>query len=148
MEYKTLYNYIIPLVKDCVFRKGKMGINTKEAAMPESESEKLKRLRQKQLTDRDPLVKQRQFQHNSVVKEKRMQKPFSFTKAWGDIPHSIKIPFCGLIAGVLVIIFLPNFWESPYAIFAGVGITLLLIIFGFITGNSLDLRDDIKKHIK
>ncbi len=116
--------------------------------MPESESEKLKRLRQKQLTDRDPLVKQRQFQRNSVIKEKRMQKPFSFKKAWSDIPHSIRMPFYGLIAGVLVIAILPNFWKSQYAIFAGAGITLLFIIFGFITGNSLDLRDDIKKHIK
>jgi hypothetical protein len=125
-----------------------MGINTKEAAMPESESEKLKRLRQKQLTDRDPLVKQRKFQHDSVIKEKRMQKPFSFKKVWGDIPHSIRTPFFGLILGVFVVVLLPNFWNSPYAIFAGLGVTLLLMIFGFILGNSLDLRDDIKKHLK
>ena len=116
--------------------------------MPESESDRLKRLRQKQLTDRDPLVKQRKFQRDSVVKEKRMRKPFSFTKAWSDIPHSIRMPLYGLITGVLVIAILPNFWKSPYAIFAGAGITLLLIIFGFITGNSLDLRDDIRKHLK
>jgi hypothetical protein len=116
--------------------------------MPESESERLKRLRQKQLTDRDPLVKQRKFQRDSVIKEKRMRKPFSFTKAWNDIPHSIRMPLYGLIIGVLVIVILPNFWKSPYAIFAGAGITLLLIIFGFITGNSLDLRDDIRKHLK
>jgi hypothetical protein len=125
-----------------------MGINTKEAAMPDSESERLKRLRQKQLTDRDPLVKQRKFQHDSVIKEKRMQKPFSFKKAWSDIPHSIRTPLIGLIIGVLVIVILPNFWKSPYAIFAGLGVTKFLIIFGFIVGNSLDLRDDIKKHIK
>ncbi|MDO9300602.1 MAG: hypothetical protein Q7T89_04425 [Anaerolineales bacterium] len=116
--------------------------------MPESESERLKKLRQKQLTDRDPLVKQRQFQHDSVIKEKRMRKPFSFKKAWSDIPHSIKIPFYGLIFGILVIVILPNFWKSSYAILAGAGVTLLLIIFGFIVGNSLDLRDDIKDHIK
>jgi len=116
--------------------------------MPESESEKLKRLRQRQLTDRDPLVKQRKFQQNSAVKEKRMQKPFSFKKAWDDIPHSIRMPFYGLIVGVFVIVILPNFWKSSYAIFAGLGITLLLIIFGFITGNSLDLRDDIRKYLK
>jgi small-conductance mechanosensitive channel len=116
--------------------------------MPESESERLKRLRQKQLADRDPLVKQRQFQRNSVIKEKRMRKPFSFKKAWGDIPHSIRMPFYGLLIGVLVIVILPGFWQSPYAIFAGAGFTLLLIIFGFITGNSLDLRDNIRKHIK
>ena len=54
--------------------------------MPESESEKLRRLRQKQLTDRDPLVKQRKFQHDSVIKEKRMQKPFSL-KRHGAIFH-------------------------------------------------------------
>jgi hypothetical protein len=115
--------------------------------MPESESERLKRLRQRQLADRDPLVKQRQFERNSVAKEKRMQKPFSFKKAWSDIPHSIKVPLYGLIVGVIVIFVLPNFWKSPYAIFAGVGITLVLIILGFITGNSLDLRDDIRKHV-
>jgi len=116
--------------------------------MPESESERLKKLRQRQLADRDPLVKQRQFQHSSAVKERRMRKPFSFKKAWGEIPHSVKLPLYGLIAGVLVIFILPNFWKSPSAIFAGAGITLLLIVFGFITGNSLDLRDDIKKHIR
>ena len=116
--------------------------------MPESESERLKKLRQKQLTDRDPLVKQRKFQHDSVIKEKRMQKPFSLKKAWSDIPHSIKSPLYGLIIGVLVIIFLPNFWKSPYAVLAGAGATILFIIFGFIMGNSLDLRDDIKDHIK
>jgi hypothetical protein len=116
--------------------------------MPESESERLKRLRKRQLADRDPLVKQRQFGHNSVVKEKRMRKPFSFKKAWDDIPHSIRVPFYGLMLGMLVIFILPNFWRSPYAIFAGVGVTLALIIFGFIAGNSLDLRDDIRKNVK
>lgn len=116
--------------------------------MPESESERLKRLRQKQLADRDPLVKQRKFQHDSVIKEKRLRKPFSIKKAWSDIPHSIRAPFFGLIIGVLVIVLLPNFWVSPYAIFTGLGITILLMIFGFVVGNSLDLRDDIKRNIK
>jgi hypothetical protein len=49
---------------------------------------------------------------------------------------------------VLVIVILPNVWKSPYAILAGGGATILFIIFGFIMGNSLDLRDDIKDHIK
>ena len=116
--------------------------------MPESESERLKRLRQKQLTDRDPLVKQRQFQRSSVVKEKRMRKPFSLKKAWSDLPHIIRSPFYGLIIGVLVIVFLPNIWESPYALPAGAGATIFFILFGVVMGNSLDLRDEIKDHIK
>lgn len=116
--------------------------------MPDPESERLKRLRQKQLADRDPLVKQRQFQRSSVIKEKRMQKPFSLKKAWSEIPHSIRSPFYGLIIGVFVVVLLPNIWKSPYAIYAGAFATLLFMIFGFIFGNSLDLRDEIKNNIK
>jgi hypothetical protein len=116
--------------------------------MPESEAERLKRLRQKQLTDRDPLVKQRQFQRNSVIKEKRMQKRFSLKKAWSDIPHSIRTPFYGLIIGVIIMVILPNFWDSSYAILVGGFATILFMVFGFIFGNSLDLRDDIKDNIK
>ncbi len=116
--------------------------------MPESEAERLKKLRQKQLADRDPLIKQRQFQRSSAIKEKRMRKPFSLKKAWSDIPHIIKTPLYGLIIGVLIIVILPSFWQSPYSILAGAGATILFIIFGLITGSSLDLRDDIKKHIK
>jgi hypothetical protein len=77
-----------------------------------------------------------------------MQKPFSLKKAWSDIPHSIRSPFYGLIIGILVIVILPNIWISPYAILAGAGATILFMIFGFIFGNSLDLRDDIKDNLK
>ena len=116
--------------------------------MRDSESERLKRLRQKQLSDRDPLVKQRQFQRESVVKEKRMQKSFSLKKAWSDIPHIIRSPFIGLILGTLVTVILPNIWNSPYALLTGAGVTLLFILFGLVLGRTLDMRDDIKDNLK
>ena len=116
--------------------------------MPDQESERLKRLREKQLTDRDPLSKQRKFQQSSSVKEKRMRKPFSLSKAWSDIPHIIKYPFYALIIGVIVIIILPTVWNSPYTTITGVAATAILIIFGFIFGSTIDLRDEIKDHIK
>ncbi|MCA2002844.1 MAG: hypothetical protein LDL51_13340 [Chloroflexi bacterium] len=116
--------------------------------MPESESERLKRLRQRQLADRDPLVKQRQFQRSSILKERRMRKPFSLKKAWEDLPHVIKLPFYALVFGAFVTLALPVLWNSPYAILAGAAATLALVVFGFITGHSLDLRDDIRNHVK
>lgn len=116
--------------------------------MSNQEQERLKRLRERQLADRDPLVKQRQFQHNTSVKEKRMRKSFSFVEAWGDLPHIFKVPFYGLIVGVLIVIVLPNIWKSPYAFLAGAAVTLLLIIFGLIVGNALDIRDRIKNNMK
>ncbi len=116
--------------------------------MSDQESERLKRLREKQLADRDPLVKQRKFQHSSSVKEKRMRKPFSLSKAWSDIPHIIKYPFYALIIGVILIFILPTLWDSPYAIFAALTATAILIIFGLVVGNSIDLRDEIKDNLK
>lgn len=116
--------------------------------MSNQEQERLKRLREKQLQARDPLVKQRQFQHSSSVKERRMRKPFSLSKAWKDIPHVIKTPFYALMLGVIVVFVLPAFWDSPYAILVGAAITLIFILFGVILGNSLDMRDDIKNHLK
>jgi hypothetical protein len=116
--------------------------------MPDQESERLKRLREKQLADRDPMVKQRTFQHSSSVKEKRMRKPFSISKAWRDIPHIIKYPFYALILGVIIIFILPTLWDSPYAIYAGLAATVIFIIFGFILGNSIDLRDEINDNLK
>ncbi len=117
--------------------------------MSDQEQERLKRLRDKQLQARDPLAKQRKFQTNSSVKEKRMRKPFSLAKAWKkDIPHIVKIPFYGLLLGILVIIILPYIWNSPYTLIAGAGITLLFVIFGLVLGNSLDLRDKIKDNMR
>lgn len=113
------------------------------------EQERLKRLRDKQLNARDPLVKQRQFQHSSSVKEKRMRKPFSFKKALAeDIPHVIKMPFYGLLLGILVLLILPNLWISTWAVIVSAGLTLGFIVFGVVMGNSLDLRDEIRRHIK
>lgn len=116
--------------------------------MSNEEQERLKKLRDRQLQARDPLAKQRKFQQSSSVKEKRMRKPFSLSKAWKDIPHIIRSPFYGLILGVLVVFVLPMIWDSPNALIAGAGATLLFIIFGLILGNSLDLRDRIRDHLK
>lgn len=116
--------------------------------MPDQESERLKRLRDRQLADRDPLVKQHKFQRDSSIKERRMQKPFSLSKAWKDLPHVVKSPFYGLILGVIITLVLPYVWNSPYATLVGAGITLVLLIFGVVAGNSLDLRDDIRDNIK
>ncbi|MDO8754452.1 MAG: hypothetical protein Q7J80_11200 [Anaerolineales bacterium] len=116
--------------------------------MSKDEQERLRQLRERQLQARDPLANQRKFQRNSSIKEKRAYKPFSLAKAWKDIPHIVKSPFYGLILGVIIVFILPAIWDSPYAIIVGAGLTLFLILFGLIAGNSLDLRDNIKEHLK
>ncbi len=116
--------------------------------MSNEEQERLKKLRDRQLQVRNPLARQRKFQQSSSVKEKRMRKSFSLSRAWKDIPHMIRSPFYGLILGLLVVLVLPMIWDSAYALIAGAGATLLFIIYGLILGNSLDLRDRIRDHLK
>lgn len=116
--------------------------------MSNHEQERLRRLREKQIADRDPLVKQRNIQRGITNKARRMRKPFKLTGAWKDLPHIIRAPFYALILGIAVIFILPKLWASPFATWAALLITVFLIIFGFIFGNSLDLRDDIKNQLK
>jgi hypothetical protein len=116
--------------------------------MPESESEKLKRLRERQLRDRDPLINERKFQRNMSVKEKRMRKPISLAEDWRNVPHIVKAPLYALILGIIGTIILVRLWDWQYAVYVGAGVTVGLMIFGAVLGNALDLRDNIKKHLK
>ena len=116
--------------------------------MSNQEQERLKRLREKQIADRDPQVKQRKVQQNYSVKAKRMRKPFKLTGAWKDLPHIIRTPFYALLLGIVIIFALPTLWVSPYAIWVALLITVILILFGVVVGNSLDLRDDIRDKLK
>ncbi len=116
--------------------------------MPNSEQERLKRLRERQIADRDPLVKQRKHQQVYTAKARRMRKSFKLSEAWADIPKIIRMPFYGLILGVAVTFILPILWNSPFALWAGLLAMVLLIVFGVILGNALDIRDRIKDNLK
>lgn len=113
------------------------------------EQERLKRLRERQLADRDPLVKQKQFQREASHKERRARtKKYTFGEAWRTIPNVYRSPLIGFLLGVGVIILLPYFWTSPWAFWVGVGIMVILIIFGVVVGQALDLRENLKDSIK
>jgi len=116
--------------------------------MSNQEQERLRKLREQQLQARDPLAKQKKFQQISSKKARRIQKSFSLSEAWKDIPHIVKTPFYGLIAGVILVIVLPRVWDSPYAIVVAGVATLFFIIFGLTLGNALDIRDKLRNDIK
>jgi len=110
----------------------------------DQELERLKRLRQSQLADRDPLVKQRQFQRTSAQREKRIKKPYSLGKMWKDIPHAWKNFFYGLSLGTAVLLVVPTLWLSPWAIPCSAAAIVVFAIFGVILGRAIDARENIK----
>jgi len=108
------------------------------------EVERLKRLRERQLSDRDPLVKQRQFQRSSAQRERKAKKPYSLGRMWNDIPHVWKGFFYGLVLGTLVLIILPLLWLSPWAVPGSVAAIVVFTIFGASVGRAIDTRNNIK----
>ena len=113
-----------------------------------SEQERLRKLRQNQLADRDPLIKQRQFQRLSANRERGARKPVTFASIWRDIPGAWKGFFYGILLGTLLLIIVPTLWISPWAVPIGVLSILVFSIFGVIVGRALDARDNIKDLMK
>ncbi len=114
-----------------------------------NEQERLKRLRERQLADRDPLVKQRQFQRTTTQKERAARgKKLTFGEMWGTIPNLYRSPFYGFLLGVLAMILLPVFWESPWAFWVALGATIFFVLFGAMAGRALDIRDDLRDATK
>ena len=114
----------------------------------EQELERLKRLRERQLADRDPHIKQRQFQRISAQRERRYRKPYSLGKMWQDIPHAWKGFFYGALLGTMVLVILPILWVSPWAIPCSVTAIVIFALFGVVLGRALDSRDNIKDLIR
>ena len=112
------------------------------------EQERLKRLRDRQLSDRDPLVKQRNFQRTSAKKERKARKPYSLGKMWRDIPHAWKGFFYGILLGTAVLIILPIFWVSPWSFPCSVAAMVVFAMLGIIFGRAFDSRDEIKNLIR
>jgi hypothetical protein len=113
------------------------------------EQERLKRLRESQLTDRDPLVKQRQFQRTSAQKERKARgKRYTLGQAWRTIPHIYRSPFIGLLLGLVVLLVLPSLWDSSWAFWVGLGATFFFVLVGFFTGRAEDSHDDMEDALK
>ena len=110
----------------------------------EQELERLKRLRERQLTDRDPHIKQRQFQRLTTQREQRYKEPYSIGKMWRDIPHAWKGFFYGALLGTTVLLVLPLFWSSSWAIPCSAGAIVLFSMFGVVLGRAIDSRENIR----
>jgi hypothetical protein len=118
--------------------------------MPEKltpEQERLMRLRERQLNVRDPLEKQRKFQHMSAERERKRDLSVSLPEMWATFPHVWKGALYGFLSGVLVFFLLPRFWTSDWATPVGAALGVFLLMTFVFTGNALDLRDNIKKNM-
>lgn len=114
-----------------------------------SEQERLKRLRERQLTERDPLAKQRQFQRVAAQKERKVRgRRYSLREAWQTIPYVYRSPFIGLVIGAAIVFILPMIWKSEWAFWVGLAATFFFILIGLFMGRALDIREELKDATK
>ena len=108
------------------------------------EQERLRRLRERQLSDRDPNVKQRDFQRMSASRERNLDKSYSLGRMWADIPHSWKGFFYGAATGTVLLIILPLFISAYWVVPCAALSIVLFGIMGLLLGRAVDAREEIK----
>ena len=112
------------------------------------EQEQLKRLRERQLAARDPLVKVRKGQQHSAERERKRDRSVSLIQAWQDIPRVWRSVFWAvLISGVATGI-LSSLLDTLWSILGGILIAVVYLSFAILIGNALDARDEIKRLTK
>ena len=113
-----------------------------------SEQERLRRLRDRQLAARDPHSKARKLHGGISRKQRQSVEPFSLGKIWSEIPHMWRYAFYGFALGALGVAVLPLVWKSPWAVPCAAASALILAIFGLFVGRAADARDSLKELTK
>ena len=113
------------------------------------ELERLKRLRERQLNDRNPQTKQNQIQRNITYRERKERgKKYTLLQAWQALPHVYTTPLIIFFIGLVATIVLTLFWNSLWAIAAGMGATIFVSLVGIFIGQAMDLRDNLRDFSK
>ena len=107
------------------------------------ESERLRRLREKQLQTRDPQKKQRKIS-GRVSNQYKSRAKYSTSTAMADMPHKWKGLFGGFVLGVLIWVGLIAFVKADWVDTVGLLAAVLLPMLGFLFGASFDWRDGLR----
>ena len=108
------------------------------------EQERLIRLRERQLSTRDPGIKKKKFTNMISEKERRTKNSLSIGRVWNAIPHIWRGAFYGLVLGLITMAVLPTLWISDKAWIVAIVSSTILVILGVLIGSALDYRDNLR----
>ncbi len=117
------------------------------ANKPDPEQERLMRLRDKQISARDPLVKKRKFNQMAADRERKRDKSMSLVEFWIAIPQAIRSGFIGLLVGLVLLSIVTSIWVSPLAMPIMIAVTVVSTLLGAVIGNAIELRDNINRNL-
>ena len=114
---------------------------------PDPELERLIKLREKQISARDPLVKKRKFDQMAAERERKRDKSISLMEFWTAIPQAVRSGFFGFLVGVALFKVVTGMWVSPLAMPVMVIVTIVSTLVGAVIGNAIELRDNINRNL-
>jgi VIT1/CCC1 family predicted Fe2+/Mn2+ transporter len=109
----------------------------------DSEVERLKRLRDRQLQARDPYKRDRKLQRTISRRHRQAAEPFSLGRFWSEIPHRWKGLLYGAMLGVLIVVLLPLVVQSIWSTVFSIAAFPVLVVLGFFLGRAMDARDSL-----
>jgi Flp pilus assembly protein TadB len=108
-----------------------------------NELERLKRLREQQLRDRDPLKKQRKVQR-TVTRKYRARKNETLGELIAGVSHKLKGLIVGLFLGLLIWFLLALVFQETWVDLAGILAVVFLPALGVLFGGAFDTRDNLR----
>jgi hypothetical protein len=114
---------------------------------PDPEVERLIRLRDKQISARDPLVKERKFDRMAAERERKRDKSISLAEFWTAIPQEVRSGFFGLLVGLALLKIVTGIWDSPLAMPVMVIVAIVSTLVGAVIGQAIELRDNINRNL-
>ena len=107
----------------------------------ESERERLKRIREEQLSARDPTRKERQMQQR-LVRRHSKKSGFDFETFASAIPAKTWLMILGALVGLLLAIITNIIVQADWARYVGIGLILYGLVVGRILGGVRDWGDE------
>jgi len=109
------------------------------------EVERLMRLRQRQLSARDPHAKQREIDRRVAARRRKLRQQNSFLSIFTEVPFKWQGIVLGALIGLVILILLPLLVDAAWVDLAGLAAIIVLAIMGFFFGQALDVREELKE---
>ncbi len=109
----------------------------------DNESDRLRRLRERQIQARDPQKKQRKIQ-GRVAGQYQKRRNYTMADGVADLPHKWKGLIIGAIIGLLAAILISLLVTASWGIWLGLLAMIISPLLGFLFGMSFDWRDDLR----
>ncbi len=109
------------------------------------EKERLAKLRDRQLSARNPRKSDERVMRQVARRGRHQQKKVTFGEMVRELPHKWRGLFMGIIGGMLLWILFGYVGEGLWVDLAGVLAMAFLPMLGFVMGRAFDLRDDLRR---